>query len=185
MAKNNWSRAAYLAVLAIAGACYDASLGKPQAGGHTNWLECQTLDDCVLSSRARKCSGGYCLDDDGNRIAATDAASDEVASRLRHPLPAEQTIEGSADAGSEASGQCGTGHNAISVCVYRNCCQEFRDCNDHWGQCPNDVECMYSCVLEDASGTLDQCTIYSCGIENPYAISLQQCVDRYCSNEQL
>jgi hypothetical protein len=60
-----------MALLAIASACYDAS-ERPQTGGHTNWLQCRSLDDCVQSPEAVECAAGYCLDGDGNRIEAID-----------------------------------------------------------------------------------------------------------------
>lgn len=55
---------------ATATACYSAS-DESGAGGHTNWLECASLPDCPSAAEAAECSGGYCLDDAGQRIPAT------------------------------------------------------------------------------------------------------------------
>lgn len=39
-------------------------------GGYTNWLPCETLDDCPLDHdpRAAACTSGYCVDAEGERL---------------------------------------------------------------------------------------------------------------------
>jgi hypothetical protein len=47
-----------------------------QAGGHTNWLTCDALADCVTNPAAVACTGGYCVDDKGNRLPAGTGTRD-------------------------------------------------------------------------------------------------------------
>jgi hypothetical protein len=80
---------------------------------------------------------------------------------------------------------CVEGFDPITTCVYSRCCNELNACNAHWGQCYDDTECMFSCVLDDPSGSVWGCTLYDCEIENPYAVELANCIDEFCTNDQL
>ena len=70
--------------LAFAGGCYDSS-EPPQAGGHTNWLQCEVLADCPAGSGAVECRGGYCLDRSGERIDEAARPPAQTAGRGAPP----------------------------------------------------------------------------------------------------
>lgn len=79
MTKNYWIIVSCAALLLVASACFNSKDG-PQAGGHTNWLKCQSLEDCEMSSQAVACSNGFCVDKAGERIsvAVSDLPKDST-----------------------------------------------------------------------------------------------------------
>jgi len=105
MTMHRWSAVASMALLAIASACYDAS-ERPQAGGHTNWLQCRILDDCAQSPEAVECAEGYCLDADGDRIEAIDVGEPASNDAGGGDTDAGGGDTDAADAGDPCRSQC-------------------------------------------------------------------------------
>lgn len=88
---------AWLALFALQGC---AETTEPQISSGSNWLTCEAVDDCD-DGRAVRCSDdGYCLDQDGDRIAAAgpDASIDAPSQPFVPPESMPNTEPGPPDA---------------------------------------------------------------------------------------
>jgi hypothetical protein len=162
MRMHRWS-AASIALLAIASACYDAS-ERPQTGGHTNWLQCRTLDDCAQSPEAVECAEGYCLDAEGDRIEAIDGGE---------PAP-NDAGGGDTDAGggdtdaADAGDPCRRCPLNVDGCVEQSL-ESFPDLEvtlEEWSatMCVGDPSDMFPYLLEAMCDDRTRVLIYGSGL---------------------
>ncbi len=165
MRTHRWSAAALMALLAIASACYDAS-EAPQAGGHTNWLQCRTLDDCVQSSQAVECSAGYCLDGDGHRIeAAVDGGEPATNDAGGGDTDAGGGDTDAADAGDPCRTQCSLN---VDECVEQPL-ESFPELDatlDEWSatMCVGDPAGMFPYLFEAMCDDGTRALVYGTGL---------------------
>ncbi|MBN1654232.1 MAG: META domain-containing protein [Deltaproteobacteria bacterium] len=99
-------------VLVIANACFDGRDG-PQADGHTNWLMCQSFEDCEISFQAVDCKDGYCVDNAGDRIMA--AANDSSADSTVDGDASEDAHQAGAGGSDSGLSQDGTAGHAVDA----------------------------------------------------------------------
>jgi len=113
-----------------------------QAGSSgSNWLRCETLADCGAAADAMACDEGFCVDDDGDRIAVIDvkdsgaAPKAEAGPDARAPEPSDASVREpcawgadallnrvGADVGGRANcGLFGTGSSAAEIAAAREC----------------------------------------------------------------
>ncbi len=105
-----------LASVLLLGGCGTSESDTPEGSGSTHWLRCMTPADCEGHPEAT-CSQGYCLDEDGMRIAvdATDtddsAASDSSTDIAETTTAADSndSTDGSTDEGSTTTSPDATG----------------------------------------------------------------------------